>query len=235
MVEQTPESLERPDRSPTDLAHAVAKAGFSAIPVVGGAAAELFQYIVGPPIERRRDKWMEDIAAVVSELQAKAEGVTPESLANDESFVTVIANASQIALRTHLEEKLSALRNAVQNSALPEAPDDSTMAVFLNLIDTLTPAHMKLLKVLDDPRGWFSRNSLQWPNVKSGGLSTIVEAALPELKGRTEFSNLLARDMDSGGLTSTSSLSGIMSAQGLEARRTTDLGRQFLLFIEKQV
>ena len=54
----TDEKLQVPERSMADAAHALVKAGLSAIPMVGGPAVELFQYVVQPPLERRREAWM---------------------------------------------------------------------------------------------------------------------------------------------------------------------------------
>ena len=42
-----------PQRSKGDHAHSLAKAGLSSIPMVGGVAAELFQHLVQPPLERK--------------------------------------------------------------------------------------------------------------------------------------------------------------------------------------
>ena len=55
------DKLEVPNKSIGDTAHAIAKAGISAIPVIGGPAAELFQYVVQPPLEKRREKWMRQV------------------------------------------------------------------------------------------------------------------------------------------------------------------------------
>jgi hypothetical protein len=51
-----------PRATGADAVHTLAKAGLSAIPMVGGPAAELFQFLVQPPLEKRRIKWMEQVA-----------------------------------------------------------------------------------------------------------------------------------------------------------------------------
>jgi len=45
-----------------DALHTFVKAGLSAIPIVGGPAAELFAYVVVPPLTKRRDEWLQLIA-----------------------------------------------------------------------------------------------------------------------------------------------------------------------------
>lgn len=52
------EKLEAPERSNGDAAHAIVKASLSAVPMVGGPAVELFQYLVQPPLDKRREAWM---------------------------------------------------------------------------------------------------------------------------------------------------------------------------------
>ena len=73
------DKLKVPKRTGGDAAHAVVKAGLSAVPVVGGTAVELFQYVVQPPLEKRREKWMTDVGEKLHELESnglKLEGFT---------------------------------------------------------------------------------------------------------------------------------------------------------------
>lgn len=56
-------------------------------------------------------------------------------------------------MRTHQAEKLDALRNAVMIVALSKAPADDLQSIFLNLVDTFTPIHLKLLSFFDAPDG----------------------------------------------------------------------------------
>jgi hypothetical protein len=52
-------------------------------------------------------------------------------------------HASQAALRNSQKEKLTALRNAVLNAALPNPPEESIQQMFVNFIDSLTVWHRK--------------------------------------------------------------------------------------------
>lgn len=49
-----------PRKNLGDTGHVVAKAVISAIPVLGGPASELFQALAVPPLEKRRQAWMEE-------------------------------------------------------------------------------------------------------------------------------------------------------------------------------
>lgn len=112
-----------PKPSKGDIGHALAKAGLSAVPVIGGSTAELFQLLVQPPLERRRAAWMERVAEGLKELEEN--GLKLDDLKENEEFTSAVMQASQIAIRIHQQRKLEALRNAVLNVATGQAPDDA--------------------------------------------------------------------------------------------------------------
>jgi hypothetical protein len=110
--------------------HTLAKAGLSAIPIVGGPAAELFTYLVVPPLTKRRDEWLRLIADGLMALEEKVENFSIESLSQNEDFVTMLLEASYLAVRSHQKEKIESLRNAVLNAAL-EPPEEHAQAILL--------------------------------------------------------------------------------------------------------
>jgi hypothetical protein len=177
-------------RSVGDAVHAIAKAGLSAVPVVGGPAVELFHYVIQPPLEKRREEWMTRVGEALSNLEN--EGLNIENLRDNEQFVSVVMQAWQIAVRTHQQEKLEMLRNAVLNVATGQSTDDSLQAMFLNFIDVFTVWHMRVLRFAQAP----AANS----NLMAGGLAHILEDAFPELRGQREFYDSVWRDLFQRGL-----------------------------------
>jgi len=145
--------MEKPPnkKSAGDIAREVGKAIISAVPTAGGPLQVAFENIFASPIEKRKQAWLEELAAVVTEVQERVKDLTPEKLAANEAFVTVAMQASQVALRNHQKSKLDALRNAVLNSALPNPPQEDEQMIFLRLIDQLTPWHLRVLALLDNP------------------------------------------------------------------------------------
>lgn len=107
-----------PEPSMVDHADAVARTLLSLVPKVGGPAAKLLDLVIAPPLQRRRVNWFNHLADRLTRLDQAVEGFTVESLTNNEEFITAVSTASQIALRSHNQEKLAALRNAVVNVAL---------------------------------------------------------------------------------------------------------------------
>ena len=133
-----------------DTAHTLARAGIGSIPVLGASATELFNQVIVPPLEKRRIKWMEDVAEALKKLEKKKQ-ISFEELSQNESFISAVLNASQAALKTNQKEKLKALRNAVINSALSSSTDEDTQQIFLNLVDSFSEWHLRLLKFLKVP------------------------------------------------------------------------------------
>jgi hypothetical protein len=120
---------ERIKRSKGDTAHALVRAAASAVPVAGGPLAELFAYLIEEPLSKRRDAWIEEIAGRVADLEGRVAKPLADELKDNEAFTTVLLSASQIAVRNHQREKIDALANAVLNTGLGLAPDETERAI----------------------------------------------------------------------------------------------------------
>ena len=132
-----------------DVAHTLAKAAVSAVPYIGGPAAELFNLVIVSPLEKRRQAWMEKVADALRLLESR-QGLNLEELQTNDTFVNVLIQASSIALRNHQKEKIEALKNAVINSALGINMREEFQLPFIRYIDELIPPHLLLLKYLYD-------------------------------------------------------------------------------------
>jgi hypothetical protein len=148
----------------------LAKAGISAIPYLGGPAKELLGYYVVPPLERRRVEWMNSIAERLTQLEREEKGFKLADLQNNQMFLTAVLHATTIALRTHQEEKLQALQNAVVNTAQRIDVEETLQLLFLNTVDALTPLHLKVLKYLNNPSQWFHDKGMIVHDIGKGGI-----------------------------------------------------------------
>lgn len=126
-----------------DAGHAVAKGLIGVVPVAGSALAEIFSLIVAPPLEKRRDAWLRALASAVNELRA-TKGVSIAKLQQDERFVSLVLNATQVALRNHHKLKLDYIRQAVISGfhLIGDFADDETHT-FVRLIDDLSPNQLR--------------------------------------------------------------------------------------------
>ncbi len=224
--------LHPPKTDALDVGHAIAKAGISSVPVLGSAAAELFALVVTPSMERRRQKWMEEVAEALSKLEERGR-IRFEDLKNDEAFIDTVLVASQAAMRTTNAEKREALRDAVANSALPHRPEDALRQTFVALVDQFTEWHLRLLKFFQDPQGWAKANGMALPSLMAGSPAHILEEAMPALRGKREFYDQVWTDLSQRGLVNTNSLGGLMTGQGTLAKRTSEMGDTFLAFISE--
>lgn len=131
-----------PEHSTGDTAFLVGKAILS--PILG--ATELLERFISPPLQRRTEKWMEVVAEALRVLE-QGGGIKLEELQNNDLFITVVAQASRVAVGNHQREKLEALKNAIVSSASLHEKEDIQL-IFIRYIDELTPSHLYLLRFL---------------------------------------------------------------------------------------
>ena len=223
--------LDPPKSSAKDKAHSLVRGGIGTTPLVGSVAAELFNILVAPPLERRLDDWRESVGERLLELE-NAGFLKISDLQDNDDFVSIVAKASQYAVTTHNEEKREALRNAVINTALGVEPDEAMRQMFLRFVDELTGAHVQVLSLLQDAQGWYQRRNRQPPQYHiAGSLSQMISDAWPELKNQRDLLEQIHKDLTARGLTGSGSFYTTMSGHGVYQKRTTDFGDRFLRFI----
>jgi hypothetical protein len=226
-----------PKAASGDVVYAAVKAGISMIPYAGAPASELLGLIVTPPLEKRRSEWMESIGNGLLELEQKM-NIVLQDLQDNDKFIDAAMDATQIALRTSEKEKLKALRNALLNSALPNSPDESIRKMFFSFIDIFGVFHIKILELFQNPRKWFVKYGMQYPDPDifiSSSLSNLIERAFPMLKNRRKIYDQIWKDLYLRGLVSTEGLHTMMTAGGIETKRTTGIGDAFLGFISNPI
>jgi len=178
--------LPPPEEGTADLVLRLMKAGISAIPVAGGPVVELMS-ILGSPVERRRLDWLTSLAEDLSRLKKQVADLTDQKLSENAAFVTAALQATQMAGRTHQNEKLEALRNAVLNVAAGSAPEDDIQAMFLDAVDSLTATHMQFLSRLGKARVAPEAQSLVEPVVERSRKEGRLAAASGALSYTREW------------------------------------------------
>ena len=220
-----------PDKkSKGDYAMIALKAGVSAIPVVGGPAAELIG-LINTPLETRKVVWLNDVAEKLKDLEGKIDNFSLSELQENHEFITILTHASQIAIRNHEEEKLNALRNAVINTAKKIDVGGNLRIMFLSYIDLMSPWHLHILDYLKNPKEACFVHGVDPNKYSMGGPSTLLEDCFLELRGKREFYDLIYSDLASKGLVLSGGLHGTMSVGGMSQKRTTNMGDNFLRFI----
>lgn len=214
-----------------DITYSLTKAGLGSIPVVGAAASELLGLIVTPPLEKRRSEWMLEVGVRLKKLE-ETKGIHLESLKENDTFIDIVIQTTQLAIKTSEEEKIKIYQNVIFNSLENHTPELAEIQIFLHLVESFTVWHIKLLVLFDNPKEWLITNGITPPELMMGSMFSVVDEAYPELKPKQKFCNLVWSDLYRAGLVNTDSLSGMMSGNGIYAKRTTEFGDKFLDFIK---
>lgn len=212
----------------TDLVVGSTKAVISMIPIAGSPLIEILNMIVTPSLQKRRDKWFEELGEKLTKLESSGY-LSLEDLQENDIFIDISMKTTELALKTSQSEKLEALRNALLNSANTDSFDISLQQIFLSYIDTFTVWHIKLLKLFDNPQEY----ELKLQNLSMGGLNNLIYAAYPELTSKDEFVRQVFKDLYSKGLLNTESLGATITLQGILSRRTTAMGQDFIKYISE--
>jgi hypothetical protein len=130
-----------------DRLHAVVRGALGGIPVAGGLAAEVFGLFVVAPYQRRLQHWIETVSDQLRAL-AERQQLDLALLSSNDVFVSTLLQATQVAVRTHREEKLLLLRRAVLSAADDSPISADNQSTFVRYVDELTPAHFALLGLL---------------------------------------------------------------------------------------
>jgi hypothetical protein len=217
-----------------DVALATVRAAAGSVPIMGAAAAELIAFVVTPPLEARRNEWLNNLAQDLDVLQQRVDGFDVKALSSNDDFLSAVATGVTVATRSARREKRDLLRHAVLNAALGRVPEFDMQAVFIGYLEYVSPLHVQLLRALSDPRKALSEvGSRLEESMYMGAPAQIVEEVFPDLKGRRELYDSLWQDLFQRGLVNSDSLHGMMTKEGVLAARTTTLGDQFLSFLSR--
>jgi len=140
-----------PQSNDSDATRAALEKIVEQIPVFGPATIHVISQFLVPGVERRRESWFKDLADAVDRLKERVDGFDVGNLAQNEDFISATIQATRIAIGTHQQQKLEALRNAVLNIALGRSLDEEKQRVFLGLVDIFTVTHLEILRLFANP------------------------------------------------------------------------------------
>lgn len=203
------------------------EAAAAAVPFAGGVLAVKYAQAFRRADERRFRQWQQQIEDALDALAQRTDAFNVDALFANDEFVDAIATATRIAEKSAADLKRSALQNVLFNVGLGDSLKGDKRAIYLRYIDELTPSHLGLLRLADDPPGWFSRRNRPWPG---GNLIGVVNAAFPAWSGDESFIDTIAGDLASRGLAELP-LRTMMTGDGVMAQRTKPKGREFMNFI----
>lgn len=230
MSDQVPDLPEEKSKKRAAV-EVTSEGALGAIPFVGSLLAASLSAYFSTTQENRTREWMEEMAEVVQVLIDRVDDLEAADLADNPVFYDAAVAAARIATATSSEEKHRALQNALFNIGIGDSLDADKRVIFLRYVDELTPSHIRFMRFLDNPTGWFEVHGLAWPSVYMGGLMSVVEVAFPEWRADEPFVDTLANDLLTRGLIDNPGLRTVMTGNGLTAQRTKPKGREFMGFI----
>jgi hypothetical protein len=222
--------LEPPLPSHGDHLHQLVRAVLSGVPIVGGPAVELFQALVVPPLQRRQDVWMTDVARTLVDLH-KRHVLDLQALQDNPEFLDVVFAASAAAIRRGGEDKRRALCAAVANAAMGLLPGEVETYFFLDLIESFTTLHIKTLKFFSDPAAWLAERGIEVSSGPSPMPSVFFFPAFPELRDEKDAVQIVMKDLRDAGLLTLKGMYEELKRDNLLQKRTAPRGDRFLLFI----
>lgn len=197
----------------------------AAVPLVGGPGQVALAEMLDRPYQIRRDRWLDSLQA-----EAERANLRLDDIGDDPAFLDAVVMATRAAQATHSEEKLQALRAAVVNSLGPNSPSEDERARFFRCIDEMTPAHLRMLRIMDDPREALAQAGAS----SAGNVEGLIKSIEPQFND-PEWCRLVASDLDSAYLAAISGvLRTMMTPQGVLEPRTTPLGKRFLAFVAQK-
>jgi len=138
------DNLRPPTPTHGDNTHTAVKVVLSAIPVLGGSAAELFDHVMTSPLARRREEWMKLVCDRLNNL----DNIDYATLVNNEEFVSAMIEATIAAIKTANNNKRNLLKNAIAKGAQDIFPKNDWSIVFIRYVDELTYEHVLLLSAM---------------------------------------------------------------------------------------
>ena len=225
--------IEPPVDPKIEAAAAILKGAVSAVPFVGGLIAEVGNLYLNP-LEKRKQQWMAEVAHAIEEIHRR-HSLLPESLQNDEKFVSFLYQATILALKNHQRQKITALRGALVSVASPEQISEDLAFQFLRYIDELSVTHLSMLACLDKHAGQFA--PMEKLELVYDKIQLYLDTAIERVAFRSFLHDLDARFLirlgDLEDLPEYASRKSFLEDEESKQRQleVTSLGRSFLSFI----
>lgn len=159
------DDLKIPKPTTEDVIFTIGKAVVNLVPVIGGSAVEIFNFIVKTPIQKRQDQLIESIIDKIKTLEKDFEVLTPERLNQNELFISVLLKSLQAITKEHQKEKIDAFKNAVINTVTKKSISEGYKLLFLSYLESFTVLHIQIIKFFYDE--FYIRND------KSGTVTNI--------------------------------------------------------------
>jgi len=204
----------------------VLKAGLSAAPFTGAIASLMTDYI--PSSRMRR---LEEFARSVAEdLDRLANQVRQDYLLTDD-FAFMFEKCFRGAAENPQREKIEVFRGILVNAAIRSDLKEEEKEYFLNLANSLSVLHIRILKFMVAPERYLREAAISAAQIR-GGFSSFFPVAIPGVQLpviKSAFGELFRYGLIN---TDQTIFGTITSGQGLDLLRgrVSELGNRFIRF-----
>jgi len=220
-------SSDKLKKTKSDHSMSALKAALSLLPA-GSAVASLIDDYIPTSLEKRHTALLIQLHKDIEALEGKFD----KEVLTREYFITTFIEAFRNARATHDKEKIEAFRAIILNTLISQEPHEDEAAVMLSLTGRLSPLHIKLLKIFEEPSKALEHNpeaKARFENISMGSLQTLTSALLPRYQ--PDLVKTAVEDLINSGLLNISSFGGTMTKSGVVARRLSHFGQDYIEFI----
>jgi hypothetical protein len=237
------------EKDPFDSAHTIAQAAVGALvtvaakdhgidPVAAGVIGKfgetIFSKYVAQPISGRAHEFDQSLRDELEVHRAQIKFLVDHTIPPSPEFVSAYQAALSAAVKTHRQEKLEALRNAVVNVAVGFPESRASHELLLSMIDQLTWLHLKVLKVLADATTEFRVAGYQPPGRDRIGIIFLLTNHFRDWQASHESLDVVLLDLEQRRLIRTDGSKLIrVQGNGQFDKPSTPLGDELLKFISE--
>lgn len=206
----------------------VLKAGLATAPFCGGLASLITDYIPSAKF-KRLEEFAHRISGDLERLQAQVRNETLHT----EDFAFIFEQSFRGVADNYQSDKVEAFRGILVNSAIGFSAPASEREYFLNLVNSLSALHLRILKFTAMPDRYLEEMEIPQEHIR-GGFSTFFPVAIPGVEIEV-IKSAFGELHQYGFLSSDKSIFSTMtSGQGLDllgrGERVTALGKKFIQF-----
>lgn len=178
-----------PKINKNDIIVSVAKSVGGIVPFAGNLISEILEQGLKPRLTTGMDIWMRGVSKRLENIEKDSSEIIISRLSNNEEFISILIEASQRAMKTHLPERRLILQNIIINS-LKEKYTFEDQTLFLTYLDRLSEAHIVILNYLNEnckfikgeiKKGYESREINELVTPKNSNISYQLQQELSNL------------------------------------------------------
>ena len=166
------------------------------------------------------------------ELDALKDEIDDEYIKRDEISCLVEKTLKSVS-ETYDQSKLLALKNGLVNILTKKDIEMDRKEFYLNILNSLSPFHFRLLFLLYEPDKYVSENNITLSTTTTSGRMYFFKQALPDMS--EDEIKLTIEDLISKGLVTNIGLTGLQSQTGINAIKGFEngFGKRFMDFFKK--